>query len=279
MTTIPNFNTMSSTEINQWIAANPSNAEGVRQASAVLATVTDGDVDGVGGRSTVSGGTPTLPPPSGNADFGGAKDIMANFEELIILFQQMSQENKKLSREQQNDLIQKAVDQLYEAADKKMDAAGETLKMAIVALVVTVVGVAVSIIAAPLAGIGKAADSAAKAPVEALKKLVQSLVKQVLKKIATFVAKGLQATFTNPQVVQGIFNGISQSMSSLGQSRSLTHQAVADQRQAAAQQTQAEGKKAEDRVADFREAMKKMNELLRTLYDAQIKAEEAAAKA
>ena len=135
------------------------------------------------------------------------------------------------------------------------------------------------IIAAPLSAVGKGVNSAGKTATEALKKITQRLITQILKKIGTFVAKGLQATFTNPQVVQGIFGGVSQSMQSLGQSRSLTHQAESDQYQAMAQQTQAEGKKAEDRVVDFREAMKKMNDLLKTLYDAQTKAEEAAARA
>ncbi|MCG8530942.1 MAG: hypothetical protein MI749_09785 [Desulfovibrionales bacterium] len=277
MSTIPNFNAMTTTEIGQWIAANPTNTKGVEKASEALGInlVTDDDVDGVPGGTKGTGNAPTLPPPTGNPDFNGARNVMAHFEELIILFQQMSAENKKLSREQQNDLIQKAVEQLFASADKKMDAAKETLKMAVVCLVVTVVGVALSILAAPLAGVGKGTKTAA----DALRKITDRLIVHILRKIGTFVMKGLQATFTNPQVVQGIFSGISQSMNSIGQSRSLTFQAHSDEFQAMAQQTQAEGKKADDRVSDFREEMKKMNELLKTLYDAQIKAEEAAARA
>ncbi|WP_290922167.1 type III secretion system translocon subunit SctB [Halodesulfovibrio sp.] len=308
--TIPSFDGWSANRIQNWIETNPANTQGVEQAQVVLASMTTGDVKGAASAQEMRAGSITLPAPSNDIDLKGAGDIMAKFEELLILFQLMAAENKKFTRQDANALLEKAADKLLQAADKKDEGAEKMLSMAIVALVVTVVGAAVSIALAPLAAVtGGATQGAQKAATEAAKKATTEVIKNTLNAIktsiiktvkqgvkhtlkallktiaqaasksASYAAKGTTKVMSNPQACMGVFQGVSQSMSALGQSKSMIAQAEGDRYQAQATETQAHQKKAEERVGDFREAMKKMNDLIRTLYDAKMKSEEAAAKA
>lgn len=312
--TIPNFDGWSATQIQGWIDTNPANTTGIEQAQVALAKVTQGDVNGAAGGPTAQTSGITLPPPSTNIDLKGAGEIMAKFEELLILFQLMAAENKKFSRQDANALLEKASAELMKAAEKKQEGADKLLTMAIVSLVVTVVGAALSIILAPISAVTGGAQQAAQ---EGAKKAVETTVKQIKKTVLTtiknavkkFIKKTLEAikkavqkattqgirqtvqkvtvslvkktlvVASKPETVMGIFSAVSQSMNALGQSQSLTAQADGDRHQAFATEAQAEQRKAEEFVGDFREAMKKMNDLLRTLYDAKLKSEEAAAKA
>lgn len=307
---IPNFDGWSATRIQGWIDTNPTETAGIEQARVALARVTQADVDGAGGTSEPMTGGITLPPPSPNVDLKGASEIMAKFEELLILFQLMAAENKKFSRQDANALLEKAAEQLMKAADKKDEGAQKLMTMAIISLVVTVVGAALSILLAPLAavtggaqqaateGTKKAVEATVKSVKKTILKTIKSAMKKALKKILESVKKAIKTATTKtvrelavklakktavvmsrPETVMGITSGVSQSMNALGQSQSLTAQAEGDRHSARATEAQAEQRKAEEFVGDFREAMKKMNDLLRTLYDAKVKAEEAAARA
>lgn len=291
ITSTPSFEGWSNVQIQGWIDANPTNLEGIKQARAALAVSTPGDVNGAAtGRGGSSSGI-TLPAPSANIDAKSAAAIMANFEELLVLFQLMAGENKKFSRQDANALLEKATNALLQAADKKDAGAEKMMTMAIVCLVITVVGAALSIILAPLSavtggatqGAQKAAEAATKGMIQAVKEAVKNTIQQgvrhTIKVILQALMKGAIMTLSNPQVAMGFFQGISGSLNAMGQSKSLQDQSAADRLSAEATKSQAEQKKAEEIVGDFREVMKKMNDLLRTLYDAKVKSEEAAAKA
>lgn len=291
---IPDFNALSASQIQEWIETNPANAAGIQEAKSALVRVTSGDVSGVGSAQPQIGSGIELPPPSSSGDMKGASEILAKFESLVIEMLILSAKNKKLARQDVAELLERAAQEMLAAADKKDEAADKIMSMAVAALVISIVGAVLSVILAPVsAATGGASKAAQQATQTAVKKTIKETVKKIIKQIMTkmkdllskggsqaakTVAKKIVRVLATPETTIALFRGVSDTMNSLGQSESMKIQAEGDRSSARATQAQSLQRKEEEYVGDFRETMRKMNEMIRTLLDAKIKAEEAAAK-
>lgn len=239
-----------------------------KKTFANLNTAKTAPPEHITGQSSAITSGPSLSPPSGTLDFSGAKEIFAQLEDLTAIFQQMSLNNKKVSYE-----IPCILTKFSTRQGSKNEEAISLPAMTMISLLMTIADAALYILTQQDETQAEGITTGAACT---LKTNTKESVKAALDAMFRLADEGNTKNVFSPEILKPIFDKMSESMQPIGYFFSRTYRNENETLQPA---MPSEQKTSINCAANFREAMKTMNESLYALHDAQIIAEEAASKA